>query len=308
MRGARRGRVLALLGLLAVVTAAGLSGCTTEKDPWEAKKAGPKVVVSFPPLYCMVKNVAGDDAQVVTLLKAQGPHEYHLSPGDITPLRRADLFFINGLGLEDNFAPKLKNNSGNPRLKMVALGEAVPESQRQPKDPHVWLGIPEAVLMVKRVVEELKTADPEHAAGYEQRGNAFVEKLNALLQDGREMLPGKKEDRRLVSTHDALFYFSRAFDLDVVGHIRVPEQGISPTELHDLAERVKEKKVHVITTEPQFSDKDAQALQKEVGKDFKLRLVEVDPLETAGNDLDEGWYEKKMRENLEHLAKAFHEQ
>jgi ABC-type Zn uptake system ZnuABC Zn-binding protein ZnuA len=307
MRGARRVVLLALSGLVAVGAVVGLSGCTTEKDPWDAKKAGPKVVVSFPPLYCFVKNVAGDDAQVVTLLRAQGPHEYNLSPGDVTPLQRADLFFVNGLGLEEKFAPTLVRTSGNNNLKMVALGEAVPEKERQPKDPHVWLGIPEAVLMVKRVVAELKDADKAHADGYEQRGNAFVEKLNRILKDGRDKLPGKKEDRRLVSTHDALFYFARAFDLDVVGHIRpAAEVGISPTELHDLAELVKEKKVHVVTTEPQFRDTDARQLEKEVG--FKLKLVEVDPLETAGGDLDEGWYERKMRDNLEHLANAFSEQ
>ena len=44
---------------------------------WETVPGGPlKVLVSFPPLYCFAKNVAGDDAKVVSLLTTQGPHDY----------------------------------------------------------------------------------------------------------------------------------------------------------------------------------------------------------------------------------------
>src|SRR5262249_33906331 len=154
--------------------------------------------VSFPPLYSFTKNVAGDDAQVLCLLTTHGPHDYPYDPKDLLPLRTADLFLVNGLGLDEEFSEKLKNNCGNSKLKMVELAEegineVDPSRLRRAEegepashdhghhhgeyDPHVWLGLPEAIQMVKQIAKELAEIDPPHATGYEQRAADYTRKL-----------------------------------------------------------------------------------------------------------------------------------
>ena len=64
--------------------------------------------------------------------------------------------------------------------QMVPLGEAVPEGQRQPKDPHVWLGIPEAILMVERIRDVLGQVDPAHKELYRANAAAYAQKLMEL--------------------------------------------------------------------------------------------------------------------------------
>jgi ABC-type Zn uptake system ZnuABC Zn-binding protein ZnuA len=320
------GLVLVLLGAWA--------GCSKVKVPWDEKGPATHVVVSFPPLYSFTKNVAGDDAQVLCLLTTHGPHDYPYDPKDLVPLRMAELFLVNGLGLDEDFSEKLKNNCGNSKLKMVELAEegiqqVEPSRLRKPEegekgghddghhhhgeyDPHVWLGVPEAILLVKQIGKELSEIDPAHQAGYEQRAADYVKKLEQLQADGKKALAGPKEERRLVTTHDALGYFARCFDLEIVGYIQPRAgAGIDSRDLAKLVDLCKQQKVHVICTEPQFSDADAKTLREALRQGLQgkpePKLVEVDPLETVstGDTLDAGWYERKMRENIDRLAEAF---
>src|SRR5262249_27393545 len=65
-RGALRGRAKRGVGLgvgLMAVLLLGFAGCSAPPSPWPADKS-PKVLPSFPPLYCFAKNVATNDAHV----------------------------------------------------------------------------------------------------------------------------------------------------------------------------------------------------------------------------------------------------
>src|SRR5215204_157592 len=94
----RRAAVFGLLFACAIgfITVA-LPGCGgIPDDGWPKDKPGPKVAVSFAPLYCFAVNVAGDDAVVRNLLTSSGPHHFQPTDRDARLLRRADLFFVNG--------------------------------------------------------------------------------------------------------------------------------------------------------------------------------------------------------------------
>src|SRR5262245_61397518 len=99
-RGFGRGVAVALLVALGVGCVALVPGCSSGDDGWPKDKAGPKVVVSFAPLYCFATNVAGEDAVVRNLLTTSGPHHFNPTDKDARLLRRADMFLVNGIGLE----------------------------------------------------------------------------------------------------------------------------------------------------------------------------------------------------------------
>jgi ABC-type Zn uptake system ZnuABC Zn-binding protein ZnuA len=334
-------RKTCLCALLAAVAGAALSlsGCGHQRpEAWPEGKS-PRVLVSLPALACFVANVAGDDAAVRCLLQATGPHEYEPTSQDLLRVRDANLFFINGLELDEGLARRLKNTSGNANLVIAELGESIPPAQliavaaeeKHEKeegegqghhhgeyDPHVWLGIPQAIEMVGKIRDELKKADANRAHAYDARAAAYIDKLKKLQAEGEEAFkPVKKEDRKLIAFHDSLRYFARSFGLTVAGSLE-PRAGITPDskQFRHLVDLCTKEKIHVIAVEPQYPGKAAQLLWEEVknqGVD-NAQIVEVDPMETATpedfgpeNEIRRDYYEQKMRANIANLAKAFKE-
>lgn len=323
------GKTLPLLAFCTLITA---TGCGQPAQKIWPEGKSPRVLASFAPLYCFVANVAGDDAAVMTLLKTTGPHEYQPTSQDTLKLRDADLFFINGLELDERFAERLKENAGNPRLKLIELAEQLKtkipmtaeDKQKEAAgheghhhkhgefDPHVWLGLPEAIAMVEIIRDELKAKDPARAAGYDQRAADYAAELRKLHEEGKTALANVK-DRKLVAFHDSLRYFARSFDLDIVGVMELrPGIAPDPAYFRKLVDLCKKDHIRVIAVEPQYPTSAAQQLLEGIGKEGgKVQLVEIDPLETAapedfsaehGNGRD--FYVRKMRGNLERLKDA----
>src|SRR5262245_3323446 len=171
--------VAAVAAILPLLTLLNL-GCNTKSDTasqqWPADKTGPKIVVSFAPLYCFAANVAGDDATVKNVMTTTGPHHFDPNPDDIKLLKGADIFFIVGLELDNAPADKMKKGSGNEKLKLVELGKGVPKDKlcegkcnhgddedidpdhKHGDDPHVWLNPDYAIMFVNMIRDELKAA------------------------------------------------------------------------------------------------------------------------------------------------------
>ncbi len=317
---------LILPRVLVVAAAIPLAGCGSSEPQWP-DRPGPKVVASFPPLYCFALNVAGDDAVVKTAMSSQGPHHFDPKPADARLVRQADLFVINGLGLDERIAQKMKGGSGNTSLKIVDLGQRFKPDELEEgcdcghdhgdghahdhehaTDPHVWLGIEHAVKQVEGIRDALKEADPAHAGDYDRRAAEYVGRLSKLEADGKAMLKDKK-NRKFVTFHGSLTYFAKTFDLEITDVIqKVPGQEPTAKELARLIEACKAYKVRVIAVEPQYS---GQSSAQRILEELKRQgvedpvLVEIDPLETAQDvDLNADWYEAKMRQNLSNLAGA----
>ena len=317
------------VGAMAVILPLLVLGCGGGNKPADANgrwpdKPGPKVLVSFAPLYCFAANVAGDDATVKNVMTSQGPHDFNPTEDDVKLVTGADLFFVVGLKLDEKKAETMKKGSGNDKLKVIELGAKIDKKylcegkcdhadhdepdHKHPTDPHVWLSPDHAIMLVNGIRDELKAADPAHAAGYDSRGDAYIKKLAALKADGLAMLKDK-QDKRLVSFHDSLAYFEEAFQLDVRGVLtKRPGQEPDAKEMKELIAICTKKgaPVRLIATEPQYSTSSSgEALRKElVAKGVAdAALVEFDPLETVRpDDLTPDWYERKMRENLKALA------
>jgi ABC-type Zn uptake system ZnuABC Zn-binding protein ZnuA len=305
-----------------------VGGCRKAKDPWASVEGGNvKVLVSFPPLYCFTKAVADKDAKVQSLLTDIGPHEYSPTTGDAQVAAGANLFLINGLMIDDKLANLARGTKpvevaeALPQKSLLSLGKADhgKEKQKDHKheegkdhdhehgewDPHVWLGIDQAILMVGIIRDELKKADPAHAADYEKRASDYTEKLKKLQEDGKKLLADKK-NRKLIAMHDSLGYFCKSFDLQLVDSI-MPQPGVEADlkKLADLAEECKKEDILILAVEPQYSKDRAKMLRDNLkGMKHQLEIVEIDPIETAPRDkLSSNYYLDVMRQNLENLAK-----
>jgi ABC-type Zn uptake system ZnuABC Zn-binding protein ZnuA len=321
MRKLRNWVVAIVAGVLILVL---LSGCPKPQDPWP-EGSGLKVLASFAPLHCFALNVAGNDATVLPLMTERGPHHFSDSPQDVLKLKRAEIFLINGLELDNAVAKRMVRAGGNRDVRVFAAAESLPKEKLREGvcncakdgdddhhdhahgkyDPHVWLGIPEAIHMVEQINAAFKQEDPAHGDAYRQRTEDYVSRLKKLQVDGVEMLKTKKE-RKIVSFHDSLHYFCRTFDLTVVDSIEIAA-GTEPgsKKLTDLVNLCQKENVRFIAVEPQYpSNTSAKTILTELRKmGIEAEFVEIDPLETAAaGDLTTDFYERKMRENLRNLA------
>jgi ABC-type Zn uptake system ZnuABC Zn-binding protein ZnuA len=321
MRGRRFGFIFICSLILPIVS------CSGGKDPWQ-ERPGPKVLAYFPPLYSWAASIAGDDAQVRSLITHIGPHHFDPSTRDARTLQRADLFLTIGLGLDDGVTKKMTGTSGNKSLILRPLGELLPkESLREggcecckqngekhthdhdhtDYDPHVWLGIPEAIRMVEGIRDDLIKLDAAHATGYSERAAKLIDRFKKLEEDGKSELASKGDKPKIISFHDSLFYFARSFGIEVVDSIQAPGQEPSPKKLNQIVESCKKNGVRLIAVEPQYpTHTSARVILEELKRNgIDAAFVEIDPLETADPaDLTADYYERKMRENLAHLTTA----
>ena len=116
----RRTACLALLALSIALAPVLLGGCNkVENSPWPADKNGPRVVTTFAPIYCFATNVVGDDGHVICLLTGTGPHDYAPTPREALKLRGANIFFVNGLDLDDKLATQMLKGADDRNVALV---------------------------------------------------------------------------------------------------------------------------------------------------------------------------------------------
>jgi zinc transport system substrate-binding protein len=302
-------------------------GCSPANDVWP-QKPGKRVLVSFPPLYCLTQKVAGDDANVLCLMTENSPHHYEVVYTDVLKVRKADLFLCNGLEMDEDFADKLAKTAGLNKNKVILVADdAIPHEKllhieheehdhgKKDKhhhhhgehDPHVWLSPPLAMDLVDKIASALSKSDPAHKNGYQERAAKYKSDLKKVHEDGLAALKSKK-NRKIVSQHDSLRYFAEAFELEIVGQIRL-QSGIEndPKQMANLIKECRDKKVAVIAYEPQYPKTEVESLQNTLkGQGLNVTLAEVDPLETApGNpNPDPDHYLKTMKRNIDNLVEA----
>ncbi|AHF01353.1 metal ABC transporter substrate-binding protein [Thiomicrospira aerophila AL3] len=186
----------------------------------QAAHSKPLVVSSTTMITDLVNQIGAD------LIESKGlmgpgidPHYYRATFNDMRLLRRADLVFYNGLGLEGRMAQVFYNLSA---LKpTVALGEQLDPQQllviNGVVDPHIWLSVP----LWHKVAEEVKTQliahFPEHQFTFEQNFAKLAGELNELhdwVLNEVAQLPDER--RKLVTAHDAFGYYGQTYDLEVI--------------------------------------------------------------------------------------------
>jgi ABC-type Zn uptake system ZnuABC Zn-binding protein ZnuA len=165
--------------------------------------------------------------------------------------------------------------------------------------------------MAKIIADKLSEIDPANKKGYEARAEKFIDELKKLEEYGKAAFKDKK-NKKIITMHEAFDYFAKAFDIEIAATIQ-KRPGADPdgASMKELVKLCQEQKVAVICVEPQYSKAQAEMLQTTLkGRGIDVQIVPLDPLETApiaegktGNP-DPGYYLKKMKENIDTLAKA----
>ncbi len=259
------------------------------------------IVTSFYPIYIMTLNVTKDipGVEVFNLTKPITGclHDYQLTPDDLTRLQKADIFVVNGAGME-SFLDKVILQQPDLKTIEASAGITLLKEDGAVENPHVWVSITGAMQQVQNIGRELAQLDPAHGDRYQANAAAYTEKLEELKIKMHQSLDNLKNPN-IVTFHEAFPYFAEEFDLNIVAVIeREPGAEPSAAELAKTIEIVRAAKVTALFAEPQYPAKAAEVIARETEAEVYI----LDPVVTGPDDPDA--YLNIMAENLTVLKGA----
>lgn len=314
--------VAAFVGLLVALPAA---GCGGDDDGGAGDRL--LVVATTTQIEDMARVIGGGRVEVAGLLPANADaHDFEPTPRDVDRVADADLVLEHGLHL-DTWAEDLVRESGTDATIVTVTAGIVPlneeeeehpeeatpgagaedehEHEHGPEDPHVWFDVANAKVMAANIRDALIAADPDGRAEYEANAAAYLAELDALDAWIREQVATvPPENRKLVTTHDALGYYVRAYGFEYVGAI-IPgidtQAQPSAQETAALLDAIAAAGVKAIFTEASLNPD----LARQIAEEARVTVVDdlyVDSLGPDGSGAET--YIGMMRTNTTKIVEA----
>ena len=202
-----------------------------------------KVVCTTTILADIARQVGGGRVEVVSLVRAGAdPHTWQPSPDDVRIIAAARLVVVNGLGYE-GWLDQLITAAGVGRERVVVAStgiEAMTAGAHKhddghqhggDQDPHAWHDAKNGMRYAANLRDAFTASDPAGASDYAAWTELYQAELRVIDAWVKKQVATLPSERRvLVTSHDALSYFARAYGLEVV-----PVEGIATGQEPDPA-------------------------------------------------------------------------
>lgn len=294
-----------LLTAAVLLGACGDSGGSVGTSTDDGRADRPLVVATTTILGDLTRRVAGDAADVTTMMPdGADPHSFEPSAQQRADLQRADLIVANGANLEEGLHTPLADAqaTGVPIFRATdhidtlssrdgnghasdghasdEHAEAVEAHDHGTVDPHFWMDPTRAATVVRALGTRLTrlTGDDEVTA----QAGAYARRLEDLDDHIAKLLADVPAARRvLVTNHDALSYFADRYDFTIAGTV-IPSvtTGAEPSarDLQDLANVITAQRVPAIFAEDTASAQLVDTLARESGNDVQVVQLYSDSL------------------------------
>jgi len=261
----------------------------------------------------LVKNIMGETGDVTSLMgPGVDPHLYKPTQGDLNKLTNADVIIYNGLHLEGKMESIFEKMANNKPVYAITSSlnksELINVSEDKLYDPHVWFDVALWNETIPGLLAFLKDKMPSKAASFNANSNKYgkeLVELNTWVEKMISEIP--KENRALVTSHDAFGYFGKAYDVQVKGL-----QGISTVtefglkDVTNMVDFLIENNIKAVFVESSMPRKPLLAVIKgckEKGHDVREGgLLYSDAMGKAGTP--EGTYLGMVRHNVSTVNKA----
>lgn len=297
--------IFVFLMLLAISVAGGIFTTAYVKFEEKGETEGKlQVVTSFYPVYIAAENVIGDNPEV-TLQNLSEPqtgcmHDYQLTPQDMILLSKADVFIVNGGGIESFLTdvaeayPDLIIIYATDGLNLIgedgeedahqhteehaeeemheedihaAEGHAAEEEghthSHGEENAHAWMDTGLYAGMVQNIAEGLIQADQVHAAEYEENAENYckqIQKLTDQIAELKEELSG----RNVIIFHEAYEYAAEQYGMNVTFCLDLDEERqVSAGEVAEVLEQIQDNQVSVILAEELYGKDMGDTVERE---------------------------------------------
>ena len=255
------------------------------------------VVTSFYPVYIAAANVVGDcpDILLKNLSEPQTGclHDFQLTPEDMKLLSTADLFLVNGGGMESFLTDVAEQYQGLSIVETAGGLDVISENA------HVFMSVNLYKKQVEAIADALSVAIPEQ----EEEFRRFAAEYNGKLEEleaQQEEIKAASEKASVISFHEAYEYLAKDYGFDIEYAINLDEERqISSKEASDVLSAALADGRRVILAEEQYGSELAEMVQKETG----IEVYYLDTLVRGDYELDS--YLNSMKKNINLLKLAF---
>ena len=164
------------------------------------------------------------------------------------------------------------------------------EGHAEGLDPHIWLSPSLVQHQAEIILKALQQVDPSHSNHYQSNYRRFIQEIDGLDQDLKQIL-GAKKGLRFIVFHPSWGYFAKDYGIEQIP-IEVEGKAPKPAQLKELIEHAREENIRVVFAQPQFSRQSARVIAKEI----QGEVILIDPLA-------ENWM-KNMQQVARQLNKA----
>jgi zinc/manganese transport system substrate-binding protein len=267
-------------------------------------RATVNVVTTTEGLAAIAREVGGEKVKVTALSRGiQDPHFVDANPSLAVKLRNADLLVDVGMDLEIGWLPPLVTQSRNAAIQPGGARRLTAASAVSAMDlptgmvdrsqgdihpsgnPHFLSDPRRAVQVAAAIAERLGEVDPPNAAVYQERLNAFRDKVAAAEKGWKAQL-APLAGRSVITQHKTLTYLLDWSGLKAAGYLE-PKPGVAPPPSHvaGLAAIVKSAGVKGVLVENYYDPRSANQL-----RDLAGMKVIVIPGDVGGTKEAPDWF------------------
>ncbi len=251
---------LVFITIILILASSMFVQCSTKTGNPSAKNPKLKVVATTNIIADVVSNVGGNLIELTSLLPINSdPHTFEPTPQDAVTISKADVIFINGLGLETFLDDLMKNAGGQAIIVSVSDGVELrtfsdskhghdehghdgnegehANHESGGHDPHTWMTPKNVQVFVDNIEQTLHDVDPTHATIYQANAESYkaqLEKLDVWAKNQVEQIP--VEHRKLVSDHQSFGYYADRYGLEIIGAVIPTYSSSAEPSAQELAE------------------------------------------------------------------------
>ncbi len=279
--------------------------------PAAASSELPLVVATNTVVCDLTKQIAATTVNLKCLIDpGADPHVYQPKPGDRKAIEQAKLIVYGGYDFEPELIKLIKATS-NPATKVAVDELAVPNPQKFEEDgktvidPHVWHNAQNGAAMAKVIGDSLSILKPENTQIYSdntQKVIGEISQIDTWIKSQVATIPQKS--RKLVTTHDALGYYAKAYGIPVeqaLGGIST-EEAPTAARVSGLVKDIKKVGVPTIFAETTINPKLITAVAKNANVKVSPRELFADGLGEKGSEGDS--YQKMLIANTQSIVEG----
>ncbi|MDD3345345.1 MAG: zinc ABC transporter substrate-binding protein [Candidatus Omnitrophica bacterium] len=250
-----------------------------------------EVITTLFPTYDFARQVGGEKVNVFLLLPpGVEAHAFEPKPQDVVRINKADVFIYTGRYMEPWVEDLLKGVS-NKKLVVVDSSRGIDLMDERDhdeddhdeeeegghhhhggKDPHIWLDLANAQIMVDNIAGALAEKDPANNDFYLENAREYKIKLADLDRRFKETLATAKHKTIIYGGHFAFGYFAKRYGLEYDSPYEgfSPNAEPSPRAIAELIDKLNASGIKYIYYEELLDPKVARAIAQETGARLEL--------------------------------------